>query len=407
MSRTAAVLTSLVLIVLPSLAREQVARSDMPALAQGNNQFAFDLYGKLQADKGNLFYSPYSISTALAMTSAGAKGETLAQMNKTLHLDLGPDRVHAAFHQLITSLNGDPSRQKFELSTANALWVAKNYPVVPAFLAHSDADYQAKLQQVDFAGDPEKARLTINRWVEERTRNKIQNLLESGALDADTRLVLTNAIYFKGEWANPFNTKATQKGEFRLPNAAPLTDVSLMHKTEELAYAETDDVQLVELPYAGGRLSMVVLLPKKLDGLAALEKDLTAANVSKWLAKLQANEVNLTLPKFQMTAKFELEKTLSALGMPLAFTTSADFSGICTSEKLAISKVIHKAFIDVDEKGTEAAAATAVVLARPSEVKEPPPVKTFQADHPFVFLLRDHTTQSILFLGRVINPKGT
>jgi serpin B len=404
MFRIAALVTALgLLAVLPSLGGAEVPNANAPAVATGNTRFALDLYGQLKKAKGNLFFSPYSISTALAMTSAGARGETLDQMNRTLHLDPAREKTAAAFHQLITSLNGNGGQRRFELVTANALWAAKQYPIVPAFLAMADADYQAKLQQVDFAGDPEKARLTINRWVEERTRDKIKDLLQSGVVGRDTRLVLTNAIYFKGSWSSPFNENATKKGDFRLPADQKIADVSLMHQLESFSYGEMDDAQVLELPYEGGRLSMVVLLPRQVDGLDALQQKLNPANLAAWLGKLQRNKVDLTLPKFKMTAEFELSKTLSEMGMPLAFTDKADFSGICSSEQLQIGAVVHKAFVDVDEKGTEAAAATAVGVKAATAVAPRPPV-VFKADHPFLFLLRDRTTDSVLFMGRVTDP---
>jgi serine protease inhibitor len=401
LSITCAGVLALVAVALAGAAAEP--KADRTALVAGNNDFAFDLYGKLAAQEGNLFLSPYSISTALGLADAGARGATAEEMAKALHFTLEPQRLNAAFGDLQKELNGDSKNRRFQLNVANALWGQKGYGFLPEYVQLARDDYGAAVKEVDFQGNAEKARQTINGWVEEQTQDKIKELLQPGVIMPDTRLVLTNAIYFKAAWLHPFNEKQTKKEDFRLPGDKKAGDVPLMHQNEDYAYYEDDALQMVTLPYEGGELSMVVLLPKKVDGLPDLEKSLSAAKLAEWQGKAKTYDVDLILPKFKVTAEFGLKPALEGLGMKKAFTPGADFSGISKSEKLMISAVIHKAYVDVNEKGTEAAAATAVVFA-PTAI---PPVRqkaTFRADHPFVFAIRHNATGSILFLGRVVNP---
>ena len=353
------------LLTAAALAVTQVRADDGPAaaVARGNREFALDLYAKLRGQDGNLFFSPYSISTALAMTRAGARGETAAVMDKTLHFNVGQDKLNAGFAGLIQQVNGDPADQKrgYQLSTANALWGQKDYGFRADFLKGARDDYGGGLNEVDFIGATEQARQTINGWVEKQTNDKIKDLLPEGSLDATTRLVLTNAIYFKGDWASQFKKDVTKIEPFHL-GADKKTDAPLMHQTGEYGYLDGGTFQALELPYTKGDLSMVVLLPKKVDGLADLEKDLTADKVAGWVGKLRRQEVIVTLPKFKTTQQMAMKKVLSEMGMGLAFSDAADFTGISEKGGLLISDVIHKAFIDVNEEGTEAAAATGVVV---------------------------------------------
>jgi serpin B len=369
-------------------------------VADGCNRFAFDLYARLKGAEGNLFLSPYSISTALAMTSAGARGETADQMAKVLCLPESGDEVHAAYGALQGDLNAAGEKGTFELAVANRLWGQKGYGFLPDYLALVEKKYGAGLEQVDFAGATEAARQTINAWVEKQTRDKIKDLLKPGVLDAMTRLVLTNAIYFKGKWAEEFDKKATQEEDFFLTPEKKVA-APLMHQKAKFGYFEGDGLQALELPYQGGRLAMVVLLPKAKDGLAALEASLSADKVAGWLGQLRRREVQVTLPRFKTTAEFSLKDMLVAMGMADAFGGKADFSGMNGKKDLFISAVVHKAFVDVNEEGTEAAAATGVAVAAKSK-PAPPPV--FRADHPFLFLIRDQKTGAILFLGRILDP---
>jgi serpin B len=385
-----------------------VRAADVPAgqaaVVRGNNAFAWDLYARLAGGDGNLFVSPYSIATALEMTSAGARGATRDEMVKVLHLPADPEQLHAGAGGLIRRLQGTGQERRFALHVADALWGQKGYGFLKAFLEVTREHYGAGLHEVDFAHAAEQARQTINRWVEEQTQDKIKELLKPGDVVADTRLVLTNAIYFKAAWIEHFPQRATRPGEFHTPGR--VVTVPLMHQTHHFGYVDGGSFQLLEMPYEGHQLSMVVLLPKKPDGLPALEKTLNAAAVDGWLRKKGEHQVEVTLPKFTFSAGVELKKTLAAMGMARAFTPGkADFSGMNGREDLVLDAVIHQAFVAVDEHGTEAAAATAVGV-RATAMPLPMRPVVFRADHPFVFLIRDSDTGSILFLGRVTNPKG-
>jgi serpin B len=381
-------------------AADAPAPADRAALVKDNTAFALDLYGKLREREGNLFLSPYSISTALGMTYAGARGETAEQMAKKLHFTLEPDRLHPAFAALVQEVNGEGKKRGYQLSTANALWGQKGYGFKEDFLKLTRDNYGAGLNEVDYMRSIEAARKTINAWVEKETNNKIKELIKDGMLESDTRLVLTNAIYFKGDWASQFKKDLTRQEEFRL-GASGKVKTALMHQNGEFGYFEDKDVQGLELPYVGKDLSMVVLLPKKVDGLADLEKGLTADKLGGWMKALRPCEVIVTLPKFKTTSEFRMKEVLSELGMPIAFSRRADFSRMNGGqEPLMIGDVVHKAFVDVNEEGTEAAAATGVI-AKPGSVQADP---VFRADHPFVFLIRDRRNDSILFLGRLADP---
>jgi serpin B len=394
-------------------------KADLATLADGCNAFATDLYAQLAAKPGNLFFSPASIDTALGMTYAGAAGNTADQMAKTLHFTLPADKLHPAFAKLIADLNnptdyeaiGSVTKPAYQLSVANALWGEKGYDFKPAFLGLLKETYKAGLNEVDFK-QSDAARKTINDWVAKETKDKIKDLIPAGVLTRDTRLVLTNAIYFKSGWAEEFTKHATKNEEFMIGDLAPqprppeTVTVPLMHKTAGFGYAETDDVQVLSLPYKAGQLDMVVLLPKmERNNLANLEKSL-GRKLGDWLKAIKHEEVIVTLPKFKFNSQFKLSDTLKAMGMTDAFDIKASFPGITTKEALFIQEVVHKAFVAVDEEGTEAAAATAVALATLSAPIDPPTPKVFKADHPFLFMIRHTATKTILFMGRVADPKG-
>jgi serpin B len=372
-------------------------------VVKDNNTFALDLYAQLAGEKDNLFFSPFSISTALAMTYAGARGQTATEMAQTLHFPLNQQELHPAFARLLKEMNGKNNKGSLELHLANALWGQKGYGFRNEFLEVTKANYGAGLREVGFVQAADEARQTINRWVEEQTQNKIKDLIQPGILTPMTRLVLTNAIYFKAAWQYPFSEYATKQEEFQVTPDKKVP-VPMMHQVKGFNYLDGGTFQLLEMPYQGRQQSMLVFLPKTGDGLAEFEKTLTAKNLESWLGKCSTQQVTVAFPKFKFTRAFELNKTLSAMGMPLAFSDRADFSGMDGRKDLYISNVIHKAFVDVHEKGTEAAAATAVVVATKSA--PPAPKHEFRADHPFVFVIRDHRTGSILFLGRVTNPQA-
>jgi serpin B len=377
---------------------------DQAAVVKGSNAFAVDLYAQLSKQPGNLFFSPESISTAFGMAYAGARGQTATEMEHVFHFTLPPEKLHPAMGALLAEMNAQ--HNGYELRVADALWAQQDANFEANYLKLVQSDYAAGFHRVNFKLSPEAVRTTINAWVEKQTNDKIKDLIGPGALNPSTRLVLTNAIYFKGSWQDQFDKEATQKEEFHL-SAAQWVMTSMMHRTGGYRYYDGETFQALELPYAGNEISMVVLLPKQTDGLAALEHSFTARSASDWIQKLQpVDKVILTLPRFTMTQQFELSTTLSAMGISQAFSSAADFSGMTGKPDFAISAAIHKAFIDVDEQGTEAAAATAIVMyatAMHRQFPEPPPI-VFRADHPFLFILRDTKSGSVLFLGRVADP---
>jgi serine protease inhibitor len=397
---------AILIILSPKIARSEAARPlpspppDVKAVADANNRFALDLYARLKKGDENLFYSPYSISTALAMTYAGARGTTAEEMAKVLHFNLPVDRLHPACGGLVESLNEAGKKGDFQLSVANRLWGQKGEGFLKEFLGLTERYYHAGLSEVDFAGDTESVRKTINDWVEKQTAEKIKDLIKEGVLGRDTALVLTNAIYMKADWLSQFDKKLTKDELFFAPGHREIK-APTMHQKEEFGYVDAEGIQVLELLYKGDRLSMVVLLPRDKDGLAKLEARLSIDNLGQWLAQLSRQKVMVSLPKFKATRDYRLSEPLMSLGMNSAFGI-ADFSGMNGRRNLFISEVIHKAFVDVDEQGTEAAAATAVVIS--GGIARPTP--EFRADHPFVFLIRDRQTGAILFMGRVTEPRS-
>jgi serpin B len=373
-------------------------------LVEGSNRFALELYARLQSEKGNQFFSPSSISTALGMTYAGASGGTAAEMAKTLHFELPPDQLHEAMHALLASWKPSNKKQGFRLHVANRLWGQEGDAFHPAFLDLTRTKYGAELARLDFQRKTEAARQTINQWVEAQTEDRIQDLIPSAGVLADARLVLTNAIYFKGAWSRAFDKKMTRDGDFHL-SATEKVKAPLMYQQARFRHAATDGLQVLELPYGDDSLSMLVLLPQRVDGLTELEGKLNLDRLKKWTAALQSEQVIVYLPQFKSTSQFELSSTLRSMGMVSAFDrATADFTGMTGQRDLYISAVIHKAFVDVNEEGTEAAAATGVIMP-PRAAVEPRKPPVFRADHPFVFLIRDNRNGSILFLGRVVDPR--
>jgi serpin B len=384
-----------------------VSEADLALLVDGNSAFAFDMYQAFREEDGNLFYSPYSISLALAMTYAGARGKTEQQMANTLCFILPQDRLHPAFNSLDIELSrrGEGAKGKdeegFRLNIVNAIWGQENYEFLSKFLDLLAENYGAGLRPLDFANAPEESRITINNWVSDQTEGRIEDLIAPGEIHELTRLVLTNAIYFNAAWQYPFKEDATYDGTFYLLNGDEIT-VPMMRQTEWFGYGEGDGYQAVELPYDGGELSMVILLPRA-GYFASFEDLLDAQRLDEIVGRLEYREVALTMPKFEFESDFRLRETLTALGMPDAFVWEiADFSGMTGNRKLFIEEVIHKAFVSVDEAGTEAAAATAVVAPTAMPPGEEPVQVTI--DRPSVFLIHDIQTGAILFVGRIVNP---
>ena len=380
--------------------------------ATASNHFGFDLYARAKVPDGNVICSPASASIALTMASAGAQGETQAEMMRVLHLDAQTLAVaHVSFANLLAALNGRNGKDGVALSVANRLWGQRDLEFRSDFLSLLAVRYHAPLGQLDFLHDSDAARLTINQWASHETHGRINDLLPPGFVNDRTRLVLTNAVYFKGKWQKPFNEAATFDGPFLTPHGKVTT--KLMSQEDGFAYARADGAQILELPYAGG-LSMIVVLPEAADGLAAVE-DRIGSHYDRWVAQLQPREVNLWLPRWTTTSTLSLADTLNEMGMPLAFDEhQADFLGMADAEALAkfpnlprlfIAQVLQQAFIETNEKGTEATAVTAIGMEQPISYEEGPKPVVFHADHPFLYLIRETATGAILFIGRVVDPR--
>lgn len=391
--------------------RVVATEAEMAAAAKGDLEFALALYGKIKGD-GNTFVSPASARIALAMTYAGAKGTTAEQMARVLSLPNDP-RAHDAFGAILglwaswarveVPSPPDAPSQPFQLRVANRLFGQKNRPFLPSYLTLLTEKYAAPLEQVDFKAAPEPARQHINQWVEDRTEKRIQDLLPPGSVQPDTRLVLVNAIYFKADWLDKFEKQNTQDADFFV-TPSDKVKVPMMRQTGQYRYAETDDAQVLELGYLGAPAAMIIVLPKAKDGLSRVETSLSPAALGDWLGKLHAERVNVRLPRFKIESTFRLSGVLASMGMTDALDPrKADFSGMDGTRELFVGEVIQKTFCAVDEAGTEAAAATAVMMRMGAHVPNDPP-KDFVADHPFLFMIRDNKTGSILFMGRLAKP---
>ncbi len=373
------------------------------SLVEGNTAFALDLYAQLKTSPGNLFFSPYSISTCLAMTYASARNDTERQMAQVFHFTQDQAGLHSSFGELQRRL-GEAGKQKgIELSIANALWTQKGQAFVPGFLDIAKGEYQANINQVDFKTGAEAARKEINGWVAQKTKDKIQDILSPGSLNDLTRLVLANAIYFKGVWAKRFDKPSTFTQPFHVSTASQV-DAPLMHHLDHVLYMENSEFQAVELPYSSNELSMVILLPRQVGGCGQLETRLSPDLLSRSLSQMKVQEVEIFLPRFKLESAFDLHAALTKMGMADAFGPKADFSGIDGTRLLYISGVFHKAWGEVNEEGTEAAAATVVAVRTLGFHKPEPPPPTFRADHPFIFFIRDTHSGSLLFLGRLEQP---
>ncbi len=387
------------------------ADGPQPVVVFEINAFGIDLYQRVAAasPEANVFLSPVNIASALRMTAEGAKGETLEGMRTALHMvdpDAPDSYIEMPFHEFLNALQPTPKGEKespLTLTMAQALWLQKDYPFEKSYVAKVQRDYLANATPLDF-GKAAEATATINEWVEKRTNERIKELIPDGAVDGNTKLVLTTAIYFLGTWAEPFEKGVTKEEPFTLASGEAV-DVPIMRDEKRAGYLDGEGFKLLALPYKGGDVSMVILLPDDADGLAALEAGLTADRLDGWLGEARSQKVNVYLPRFEMTVPTTLNDPLKAMGMTLAFDPrEADLTGISTAEpRLYISDVLHKAFVKVDERGTEAAAATAVIVAAGSAQMEEPP--TFRADHPFLFAIRHEGTGTLLFLGRVMDPR--
>ena len=394
-------------VVMPRADDAEATEEGIASVINANNQFALDFYTDLRNREAgkNIFFSPYSISTALAMVYEGARGETAEEIRNVFHFPEDDTIRKSSIAAVINLLNKEEA--KHELHTANALWLQKDYQILNEYIETIERFFLGKATDVDFVGAAEEAREMINTWIEDKTKDRIKDLIPKGVLGDLTRLVITNAIYFKGNWAIQFDKQETQYEDFRV-NKDQTVRVPMMRRIGEEArfyYAETEKLQILEMIYEGEDLSMLVLLPKNED-LESLEKMLTVENLNQWREELREQRVDVFMPKFTFDSKYFLKENLKEMGMPTAFRApslplGADFSGISGEKDLYIHSVIHQAFINVDEEGTEAAAATGVIFGIEAI---PEPIPVFRADHPFIFLIQERETGIILFMGRVINP---
>jgi serpin B len=383
-----------------------VPDADLSAAVAGNTDFATALYQQLRTEPGNLFYSPFSISEALAMAWAGANGETAAEMASALHFTLPEAQLHPAFNAIDLALmsrgegKAGADGGKFRLNIANALWGQMGYSFQTPFLDTLAVNYGAGMHVVDFEKAAEPSRVVINDWVAERTEDRIKDLLPKGSIDSATRLVLTNAIYFNAAWETPFKAESTKERAFTLRDGTTV-NLPTMSGYQDTGYGEGDGWAALDMPYDGHELSMVLVLPAA-GTLDAFEASLSSARIDEIIGAMGHYSVDVTLPKFKIESAFSLKAQLSKMGMPLAFSDAADFSRIDGKGGLMIGDVVHKAFVNVNEAGTEAAAATGVTFGATSV---PLPAE-IHFDRPFLFFIRDIATKSVLFVGRVEDPRG-
>lgn len=383
----------------PVISYLEASDSQLETLIHDNTQFALDLYREVGKESGNLFFSPYSISTVLAMTHLGSREKSAEEMAKALRFTLEQEEVAAAFLSHTQKLAQIEEKGDVAFTIANALWPHRDYAFLPEYQARNQHYFNVESTSLDYANASEAARKTINDWVEDQTAGKIKDLIAPNVLNALTRLVLTNAIYFKGAWMKPFSAEATREVPFHL-DATLTKEVPMMYQTGTFRYAETELLQLVELPYRGGDLSMLILLPRAQNGLSELEEQLSVSNLKSWMDALETMETRLFLPKFTSTSQLSLVSALKALGMNDVFSAGANFSGMDGTRNLYLSEVVHQAFVSVDEEGTEAAAATAAIMG----LRAMPRVVEFRADHPFLFLIQEHASGAVLFMGRMSDP---
>ncbi len=385
----------------PKANDENATEEGIKSIVDANNKFTFDIYKKLnEKNEGNLFFSPYSISTALSMTYEGAEGITAEEMENTLYIPSDDKIRRPAIAAVYNQLNKQDA--EYRLNTANALWPQKEYPILQEYKDVVEQYYGGKATNLDYQNNTEQSRQTINSWVEDKTNNKIKNLFVKGSLTPATRLVLTNAVYFKGDWAKQFDKNNTREEVFKIAEDNTVK-VPMMRQTDneaEFKYSEIDNLQVLEMPYKDKELSMTVFLPKD-NNMEFLEENLNQEKIKEWKDSLNKRRVDVYMPKFTFNTKYNLNEPLKELGMPSAFSASADFSGITGGRDLFISLVIHQAFVDVNEEGTEAAAATGVAM---KETTAPINIPEFRADHPFIFMIQDTENQHILFMGKVVNP---
>jgi len=387
-------------LVLPLTVSAGLQAAGSATVAPGVNQFATAAYHELARGDQNLIFSPFNIATALSMLAEGAHGDTADEIAAVLHQAQHDPQYQAALSGLVDQLIKEGNTPGNQLHMGNGLWVQRGFPVLPTFQDALQTNFHAVITPLDFTGAAEHARAEINNWTEQQTKGRIKDLFGPGSIDGSTRLVLTSAIYFYGKWQSAFAAKETKPGPFRGPGGQ--SQANFMNQTASFGYSETPELQVLEMKYGGTPIAFDVLLPKQDTGLPALEKSIGATQIKDWVTGLQRQKVEVAMPKFRVESDFSLKSMLGAMGMKRAFTGAADFSGIDGKKDLFVSAVKHKAFVDVSEEGTEAAAATGTMVSLVAMKHPPTPV--FRADHPFMFLIRDTGSGAILFAGRVMKP---
>jgi serpin B len=405
-------LTAYILSALLAIAWHASAMADgvnIEAMVQDNSKFGLELYRKLGvAESGNIFLSPFSVSNTLAIMYAGARGNTKDQMARTLKFSMNQDEVVHAFGTINSRLNQLKASGNIRIDTANSIWPQKGYDIAPQFFELVQRNYGEAIIPIDYGKNPEEARQTINQWIAKKTRETIKDMIPQGSLDQGTRLALASAIHFKGDWLGSFKPEDTSELDFWVTSERSVRS-PMMTQTSDFKYAETESLQILEMPYVGNELSMLVVLPKEINGVKMVEDSLSAENLTKLRLQMSPTKVLIHIPKFKVNSTFFLAETLASMGMKDAFSRSkANFSGIAKNKKnpLYLSTVIHKAFAEITEEGTEASASTVGDVVsmgvRPADPPEPP--HKFRADHPFIFLIQENKTGSLLFIGKITNP---
>ncbi len=379
----------------------QLNAQDYKTQVENNNRFTFELFSKVNSGNKNVFLSPFSISAALAMTYEGARGKTRKEMGEVLHFPDDNLRVNKSFGSLITEIQKSNNPKFYTLSLANSVWAQEGYRFLHSFFTTIEKYYYAKINEADFENNikREEARQKINRWVASKTNNKIKELLDKKALDKDTKMVLVNAVYFLAQWEKTFDKNATKKDDFFTLSGKTKKD--FMHTGGRMKFAEYNNVSMLEIPYKDKKASMIILLPDTSLDFSLFKKSLTYGYFSNIYKKAVYRSVSLSLPKFKTEYKNDMAKILYTAGIKRAFSNRADFTGMTCKKELKIDKVIHQTFINIDETGTEAAAATAVIMRKITSVN-PADKVIFNANHPFVYLIKENKTGSILFIGQLV-----
>ncbi|NPA67756.1 MAG: serpin family protein [Chlorobi bacterium] len=369
-------------------------------IIESNNKFTFELFSMVADEQKNIFLSPFSVSAALAMTYEGARGKTRKEMSEVLHFPENAKEINESYKELISKTQKTKNPEYYLFNIANSVWAQKDFNFLHSYFETVKSYYDAQIEGVDFrtAKDREIAVKKINDWTAKKTKNKIKNLLDNSSVDGDTKMVLVNAVYFLAQWDKKFNEKATQKDIFYALNGK--TQKEFMYVNNRMKYAETDKFKMVEIPYKGKRASMIIVLPEKSYDFSLFEKEFGYDDFKNLYEKSEYKNIKLAVPKFKTEYKTDLAETLYSAGMKHAFTNRADFSGMTCKKELRIDKVIHQTFINIDESGTEAAAATAVIMKRITSVN-PSGAIEFKADRPFLYFIKDNTTGSILFMGKL------